>query len=92
MRPRSVTAKLPGWYADNVIDSSQLAELYERYGKPLEREHFGRYVAVFPDGRLVLGESILQVTDEAVSRFGRGAIVFKIGEGAAGRWRLTRLS
>ena len=30
-------------------------ELYERYGKPLEAEHWGEFVAISPDGRTILG-------------------------------------
>ena len=41
------------------ISGQQLIEraesLYVLYGKPLEKEHWGEYVAIFPDGRWVLG-------------------------------------
>ena len=35
-------------------------QLYAQYGKPLEAEHAGKYVAIAPDGRLVLGQTMLE--------------------------------
>ena len=32
----------------------QTDRLYERYGKPLEAEHWGKYAAIPPDGRTIL--------------------------------------
>jgi len=61
--------------------------LYERYGKPLEGEHWGKYLAVMPDGRTILAETHLEIADKAVSAFGRGSFIFKVGEKAVGRWR-----
>ena len=34
--------------ADQMALKEQADRLYERYGKPLEREHQGEYVAIFP--------------------------------------------
>ena len=67
--------------------TEQAEKLYEQYGRPLEQKHRGEYVAIFPDGRLVLGKSRLEVLDQALSQFGPGSFLFKIGEKVVGRWR-----
>jgi hypothetical protein len=56
--------------------------LYDRYAKHLEPEHEGEYVAIFPNGDLVIGSEVLDVAEEALAKFGKGATVFKIGERA----------
>ena len=61
--------------------------LYELYGNPLEKEHWGEYVAIFPDGRLVLGSNRLEALDRAIVQFGPGSFVFKVGDKVVGRWR-----
>ncbi|MBI4492414.1 MAG: hypothetical protein HY690_06435 [Chloroflexi bacterium] len=66
----------------------QLADrLYEQYGKPLEAQHWGEYVAISPDGRTLLGPTILEVLEKATAAFGPGTFVFKVGEKAVGKWR-----
>ena len=67
--------------------TEQAENLYEQYGKPLEQKHRGEYVAIFPDGRFVLGESRLEVLDQALAQFGPGSFLFKVGEKVVGRWR-----
>jgi hypothetical protein len=61
--------------------------LYQQYGKPLEPEHLGEYVAIMPDGRLVLGSSVVEAMRRATAVFGPGSFVFKIGEQVVGKWR-----
>ena len=46
--------------------------LYEQYGKPLEREHAGEYVAIGPDGRTLVGSVAAEVLRDAMSTFGSG--------------------
>ena len=65
----------------------QSEKLYEQYAKPLEQAHWGDYVAIFPDGRTLVGADLMAVSDEALDRFGRGSFVFKIGEKSVGKWR-----
>lgn len=62
-------------------------DLYERFGKPLESTHVGRFVAITPDGQTLLGDSLLDTVQKATSVFGPGSYVFKVGEGVVGRWR-----
>ena len=68
-----------------LMDQSE--KLYDQYGTPLEQAHWGEYVAIFPDGRTLIGENLLDVSDEALVQFGQGSFLFKIGEKAVGKWR-----
>lgn len=63
------------------------AELYERYGRPLEPVHTGEFLAVSERGETILGPTMLEVAQQAKQRFGTGVFLFKIGEQAVGRWR-----
>ena len=65
----------------------QADALYERYGKPLEQEHRGEYIAISPDGRTLLGSSVIDVLRNAKATFGPGNFVFKVGPKAVGKWR-----
>jgi hypothetical protein len=62
-------------------------ELYERYGKPLEAEHTGEYLAVSPTGETLLGKSLRDVARQATAKFGPGNFVYKVGARAVGKWR-----
>ncbi|MGH7964949.1 MAG: hypothetical protein ACRERD_24570 [Candidatus Binatia bacterium] len=53
------------------------APLYERYGKPLERKHHGKYVAISQDGRMIVDADDITVVDQAIQVFGRGNFVFR---------------
>ena len=66
---------------------AQAEGLYETYVKPLETEHWGEYVAVSRDGRVVLGADLEDVSKEAAEAFGRGNFLFKVGEVAVGTIR-----
>ena len=61
--------------------------LYERYGKPLEPDHRGEYLAVALDGRTILGRTLIEVAQRARDAFGPGSFLFKVGTKAVGRWR-----
>ena len=41
----------------------QSEKLYDQYGKPLEQEHWGEYVAIFPDGRTLIGTDLMAVSE-----------------------------
>ncbi|MEK7521498.1 MAG: hypothetical protein AAB599_01710 [Patescibacteria group bacterium] len=43
--------------------------LYEKYGRPLEKKHKGKIVAI--------GENDLEVAQEAIKKFGSGNFAFK---------------
>lgn len=72
--------------AANDMDMQEANRLYTLYVKPLEPEHTGEYAAVTPDGRVVMGPTLLDTVEEAVSTLGRGNVVFKVGERTVGKW------
>jgi hypothetical protein len=61
--------------------------LYEQYGRPLEAQHRGEYVAIAPDGRTVLAPTVLDVVEKAANALGTGVFVFKIGDKVVWKWR-----
>jgi hypothetical protein len=66
--------------------------LYEKYGRPLESEHLGEYLAVAEDGRTLLGHDLVELAQRAEAKLGRGVFVFKVGGPAVGKWLLTSVS
>lgn len=68
-------------------EQTEFDRLYEQYGRPLEREHWGRYLAVSPDGDWVVGDSPLAVSKKASHTFGPGGYLYKIGAIDLGRIR-----
>lgn len=89
MRDRGITAQAPpAEQAKTRVPESdrqrELHELYERFGKPLEGEHWGEYVAVSLDGETLLGTDLLDLVQRARDAFGPGNTVFKVGEIAVG--------
>ncbi len=65
----------------------QSDRIYDRYVRPLERDHRGEYAAVATDGRLVLAPSLPEVMKRAEQVLPPGAFLFKVGEIAVDRWR-----
>ena len=54
-------------------------ELYEIYGKPLEAKHWGKLLAVSPDGRILLVEEQRRHGWSFFSRFrGTGARILSV--------------
>lgn len=62
-------------------------ELYERYGRPSEAEHWGEFVAIAPTGKTIVRPTLIDVAEQALASFGPGSFVFKIGEKSVGRIR-----
>ena len=75
----------PAGMSDQELES-EADRLYERYGKPLEQEHWGEFVAISPDGRTLLGATLRQVMEQAQEAFGPGNFIFKVGE--ISTWRV----
>jgi hypothetical protein len=61
--------------------------LYEQYGKPLEAEHKGEYVAISNSGNTIVGKSLTGVVTNSIEKFGKGNFVFKIGSRAVGSFQ-----
>ncbi|MCG3776225.1 MAG: hypothetical protein JW395_3077 [Nitrospira sp.] len=73
---------------ENQKDLLEKADaLYQKYGKPLEAEHFGEFVAISDDGQTVLGKTMLEAMQRARAAFGAGGHVFKVGPMAVGQIR-----
>jgi hypothetical protein len=53
-------------------------ELYERYGKPLETEHWGEFVAISPEGKTVLGKTLKEAAEAAMEHLGHGHSIYKL--------------
>ena len=58
---------------------------YDRYGRPLEAEHWGKVVAIATDGRTLLGTDVYQVEDKAFDTLDDCFILFKVGLMPVGR-------
>jgi hypothetical protein len=61
--------------------------LYDRFVKPLEAEHQGEFAVVARDGTVLLGGSLAELTEEAVTRLGKEHFAFRVGDKAVGRIR-----
>lgn len=61
-------------------------KLYEKYGKPLEENHWGDYLAVSQKGETIVGRDRLGVAKKAFTTFGPGSFLYKVGEKAIGKW------
>jgi hypothetical protein len=73
----------------DTTQQEQLAiadKLYEQYGKPLESQHRGEYLAVSRDGRTLLASSLPDVVEQAAEAFGPENYIFKVGDKAVGKW------
>ena len=66
-------------------------QLYVQYGKPLEGKHWGKYLAVHPDGRTILEDDYGVLTDRSLAELGMGVYVFKVGPRAIHRMPSLRL-
>lgn len=65
------------------------ARLYEKYGKPLEKDHTGELVAIGPNGQIMFGQGKTpgELLKEAAELFGRGNFAFrKVGHDAVWKW------
>lgn len=60
-----------------VVTSLDADALYERYGKSLEQAEQGKYVAISPDGRIIVDVDDVLVVDQAIQQFGSGNFVFR---------------
>ena len=65
--------------------------LYEQHGKPLEAEHWGKYLAVHPDGRTVLADDYETLKERGRAGLDQGFYLFRIGPRAIYRLPSIRL-
>ena len=77
-------ADLSKWLKNNA---NARVRLYRKYGKPLEADHTGEFIAMSFDGRTVLGADDGQVLRRAVLDLGRGNFVLaRVGHPTYGQW------
>ena len=74
---------------DRAALTQQAQNLYERYVRPLEQRHKGRYVAVSEEGKIVLAASLFEVMEKADGELPPGSYLFKVGDIAIDTWRWT---
>ncbi len=60
--------------------------LYERYGKPLEKTHRGKFIAISLTGKTLIADTLMELMPQAKATLGPGNFIFKIGERAVGKW------
>lgn len=73
------------------MDLPSYEELYDRFVKSLEPQHRGAFVAVHPDGQVVVDKDDVKVVDKALKQFGPGNFVLlKVGSRGVGKWRRQR--
>jgi len=71
--------------APRLRDSDRL---YERYVRPLEREHWGKFATVTLAGDVIVAVTLLEAIQEADDRFGQDpTVTFKIGAKVVGKMR-----
>jgi hypothetical protein len=64
---------------------SRYDEVYERFGKPLEAEHRGEYLAVSATGQILIAPTLHEATMQGAERLGPGIFIYRIGAPAVGR-------
>lgn len=65
----------------------QLRQLYLAHGAALEAEHWGEFLAVSQTGDVLLATTLHEAIASGLRAFGRGNVIFKIGERAVGAVR-----
>lgn len=74
---------------DSELTAQQAAErrLYAKYGKPLEANHAGEFVAISWDGEMLLGKRDGETLRRAIDEFGRGNFMMaRVGYDVMHEW------
>ena len=67
----------------NINDANKA---YEKYVKPLEQKHRGKFAGVSYTGKVIIAPSLYQAMLDSKNSFGRAnSFVFKIGDKVVGR-------
>lgn len=64
-------------------------KLYQKYGKPLEKNHWGEYIAISKDGKTAVADDLIEVFKKS-EKFKTQSHIFKIGERAVYRWKRVK--
>ena len=77
-------AKQDEWASARIKEDDRLYELYE---KVLEKQHSGKFVAIGPDGQIILGDDDAEILQQAIEKFGSGNFALtRVGNRTLGRW------
>ena len=77
-------AELTEWLARNATERQGL---YEKFGKPLEHEHDGKFLAIGFEGQTILGNDDGEVLKKAIADLGSGKFVLtRVGRLTFGKW------
>ena len=64
-----------------LMTGEEFDKCYERYGKPLENDHHGEFIAITQDGRVIVDKNDIEVVDRAIEEFGSGNFILcRVGE------------
>lgn len=72
---------LPPKQAEQIGD-----KLYQKYGEPLEEDHWGEFIAISKSGKTVLSTDLKELFKKSLAKLGPGSFVFKVGEKAIWKW------
>jgi len=71
-----------------LMTGEEFDKRYERYGKPLEIDHHGEFIAITEDGRVIVGKNDIEVVDRAIEEFGSGNFILcRAGDKSVGKIR-----
>ena len=66
---------------------SEQRRLYERYGKPLEKDHSGEFVAISLEGEVILDRKMGTLLKRAIEAFGHDNFAMaRVGHEAMTEW------
>jgi hypothetical protein len=72
---------------DKATTLKKMDALYDKFVLPVEAEHYGEFVVVNEDGRMVFGPTLTTALAAARPTLGRGTFSFRVGERVVGRLR-----
>ena len=72
---------------DKPATLKKMDALYNKFVLPIENEHYGEYVVVTEDGRMVFAPTLIDADFKGKEKLGRGTFTFKVGDRAVGRLR-----
>lgn len=71
-----------------LMTGEEFDKRYERYGKPLENNRHGEFIAITQDGRVIVGKNDIEVVDRAIEEFGSGNFILcRVGDKSVGKIR-----
>lgn len=69
----------------NLPQKSESDKVYQKFVKPLEKEYWGKFIAITPEGKFLIESDLVKATAKGIEKLGSGNFLFKIGEKAVGR-------